>query len=249
MEGQGNITYNSPGGATSGAITAANNGLTDIAGVVQLGQVAGLLTNDAKLLHDTEIPDNGHYLSLGKNDALSDIILFKPSIGIGITNAVGLWLSMQSGVGGGGSGNLTISSDDLLEVLMSFNASSGNLIFNSSGTGNREDFTFDRPVIASGGGSPATNINNASSPYAVLDTDAIVLIDSSAGAVTVNMNRALLKNHLIRFKKTSADVNNITLVPSAGTIQELGPSAATFVFQNQGESYTVYCDGTNFFIV
>lgn len=46
----------------TGTVTGANNGATDVANIVQLGQVAGTIGNPGKLLHDTEIPFNSFEL-------------------------------------------------------------------------------------------------------------------------------------------------------------------------------------------
>lgn len=59
MFGAGSVFFVGNTFFTSGAITGANNGLTDTGIIVQLGQPVGALGNPGKLLHNSELPLNG----------------------------------------------------------------------------------------------------------------------------------------------------------------------------------------------
>lgn len=74
-----------------------------------------------------------------------------------------------------------------------------------------------------------------------------LLVDTTAGNVIVTIDPTIdgIEGTV---KKTSADVNTITLQPASGTIQELGAPAASFVFNSQGEAITFFSDGTNLYV-
>lgn len=220
-DGQGNITYGQKLNTANGTVTGANDGLTDNANIVQLGQAQGAAGDPGQLLDNREIPDKGHSISIGKNNGVDDIIFLRPSTGVGISNAAGLWLTLQSGGGGGAS--LVIETDDFAEILLQFSAGVGNIIWNSTSGGNRKDFTFSNPVLVSGFGGPSSVVNHALSPYSVQYGDFMIFCDSSAGVIELDMDPVALKYSKIVFKKTSSDLNNITLKPMPGAIPETGP--------------------------
>src|ERR1700684_1909293 len=64
MFGPGGIFFgaNTPNPSPPGVLIGANNGLTDVANIVHLGQVSGAIGDPAKLLHDSNIPFNGFSL-------------------------------------------------------------------------------------------------------------------------------------------------------------------------------------------
>jgi hypothetical protein len=65
-EGLGSVSYGAPssaGGGGGGTVTGADNGLTDVANVVQLGQTVGAAGNPARLLHSSDIPISPFQLS------------------------------------------------------------------------------------------------------------------------------------------------------------------------------------------
>jgi hypothetical protein len=63
---QGSILYGFPpsagGGGGGGTVTGANDGLTDIATIIKLGQAVGAVGDPAKFLEDRQIPVNGFAL-------------------------------------------------------------------------------------------------------------------------------------------------------------------------------------------
>jgi hypothetical protein len=89
----------------------------------------------------------------------------------------------------------------------------------------------------------------ADSPVAQLARNYFTQADTTGGNVIFNLDPAVLTGLTFVIKKTSADVNTVTLTPTSGTIQELGAAAANFVFNSQGQSVTVFCDGINFFVI
>jgi hypothetical protein len=64
MFGPGSIFFggNTPRSASPTAVNGADNGLTEVANIAQLGQVTGAIGDPAKLLHDSSIPFNGFSL-------------------------------------------------------------------------------------------------------------------------------------------------------------------------------------------
>jgi hypothetical protein len=72
-------------------------------------------------------------------------------------------------------------------------------------------------VVAGGGGGQGDNkiVTNAMSPYTVLAADGYLLVDTSAGAVTINMPSAATARS-ISIKDTTGNfsTNNCTLVPA-----------------------------------
>lgn len=74
--------------------------------------------------------------------------------------------------------------------------------------------------------APATNVTHAMSPYAVLSSDVILLVDTSAGAVTVNLQPGATRtgNLIIKDVTGNAAANNITITPfGAERIDNLTP--------------------------
>ena len=88
------------------------------------------------------------------------------------------------------------------------------------------------------------SITNADSPYtAGTNDETIILVDTSGGAVTVNLPASASNtNRIFTFKKTSSDANQITLDPNAS---ETIDGFTTIVFAGQFTSYTLNCDGTS----
>ena len=72
----------------------------------------------------------------------------------------------------------------------------------------------------------AKTITSASSPYTVLSTDRILLVDTTGGAVTINMQASAARQYDLEIKddKGMAATNNISIVPNgAETIDGLAP--------------------------
>lgn len=205
--------------------------------ITQLGQDVGTAGDPAALFNDVEIPNAGGFtVFFGKNDGVSDVVGINSQGGIDISNAAGDFLALFSnGV------NYTVTSPAPGELLITMGTQ--NLDYNNATKALTWDDVF---------GTEGLRISNTPTVAAVINAtqkDSVFLIDSTAGNVVVNLDPAVIGKNIQHFKKTSADANTITLTPASGTIQEIGAPAATFVFNVQGESITVYCDGTNFFIL
>lgn len=81
-------------------------------------------------------------------------------------------------------------------------------------------------------------------------TDYTILVDATAGDVTVTVDPTLLKGTAIgNIKKTDASANNVIISVTGGTIQAIGAPAATLTFNTQGQSVTFQSDGTNLFVL
>ena len=99
--------------------------------------------------------------------------------------------------------------------------------------------------VATGGGGTSppsltpTAVNAAMSPYAVLPTDYLILVDCSGGAVVLTMGLAALRsNRAVTIKDDSGDsaANNITINATApDTIDE----AASYVLATNFDAITL----------
>jgi len=72
----------------------------------------------------------------------------------------------------------------------------------------------------------AKAITSAASPYTVLSSDRILLVDTTGGPVTINMQPSAARQYDLEIKddKGTAATNNISVVPSgAETIDGLAP--------------------------
>jgi hypothetical protein len=74
-----------------------------------------------------------------------------------------------------------------------------------------------------------------------------LLVDTTAGNVVVTIDPTI-DGMEGTIKKTSADVNTVTLQPASGTIQGFGAPAASYIFNVQGESIAFFSDGINLYI-
>lgn len=83
-------------------------------------------------------------------------------------------------------------------------------------------------------------------PHTVTYADYLLLVDTSTTAITVNLPAALEGlTYIIKDQSGNAAVKNITISPAAGTIDGAGSK----VISTNYVSYTVVCDGANWFIV
>ena len=102
-------------------------------------------------------------------------------------------------------------------------------------------------TVVGGGGYTVHEIDNTDSPYTISETsgEVVILVDTSAGAVTVNLPTAVgntAKYHI----KLVADGNTLTIEP-AGTETIDGSTNATVVVENV--TITVINNNANWFIV
>ncbi len=94
--------------------------------------------------------------------------------------------------------------------------------------------------------SGITTVTNTSSPYTILSTDRLLLVDTSSGAVTLNMpNPALNRLIEIKDKKGTFGTNNVTLARySTESIEGL---AANLVLRANWGNYEFRSDGSNYY--
>lgn len=93
-----------------------------------------------------------------------------------------------------------------------------------------------------------TPVNNAASPYTVLNTDQYIMVDSSAGAVSLNLPNPSTKR-VFRVVDVGgvAATNNITLVRFAA--ENIVGLAASKVLQTNYGAWSVLSDGTNWWLI
>lgn len=87
--------------------------------------------------------------------------------------------------------------------------------------------------------------STSASPYTVLATDEIILMDATAGARTVNIPSAATARRQITIKKTDASGNAVTVTPAAGNID----AAATYSLSALNRYVTVVSDGSNWKVI
>jgi hypothetical protein len=244
-EGQGNISYDFPPDTAPGVLNAANDGLsTDAATgkIAQLGQTVGRVGNPAGLLETRELPMNGHRFFFGKDDGVSGVVGIDADDGISVSNAAGDILQAFNS-----SDNMQMQLPALGQFLIDFNAGDIQLLFDD----NIEELSTNR-VFRTGGLRVRSGVIHGPTSFNPAPTTVFFLCDTSGGNIVINLDPAAvnaLGNNFLVFKKTTADLNTVTLQPTSGTIQEIGAPAASFVFNTQGQSVTVIGDGTNFYIV
>jgi hypothetical protein len=230
------------GGATffqAATVTGAFNGTSLNGTNVQLGQIVGTVGDPAGLIGDVEIPDNGHTVFFGENDGVSDVVGISANNGISISNAAGQGLLIFNfGL------NFNILTPDAAHIAMQWGSPASQFLFTNATT-----------VITYNGSAFIVNglgVGNRSTVAAVVNVtanDSVILVSAAAGNVVVNVNPVTLTNQIFHIKKTDATVNTVTITPSSGTIQELGAPAASFAFNSQGQSVTIYSNGVNFFVL
>lgn len=251
-EGQGNIGYgDAPSDAAGEGLLNANDGLSkDLATgtIAQLGQAIGRAGDPAILTENREIPDPaGHTISIGRNNGVDNNVLVGPDLGVAVGNDTGNGYQAQWNVDGNSS-DFNIHTDDGQQILIDFDAATDSLIYNASTDGGRRRLLSSAPIIPTGFGS-AVQIITATLALALTRVMSLLLCDTATGNLVINMNPALFPNQEFDIKKTSADINSITLTPTTGTIQGFGAPAASYSFNLQGESVRVKTDGINFYII
>ena len=241
-DGLGDIAYNSRGIDTNAPpLTAAADGVSvDPATptTVRLGQKVGQAGDPAILTEDREIPNPGNFtVFFGRNNGVDDVVGINSGSGISIDNASGQGILIFCF---GLNWNFAILSATSLQESMG----SENWTYNDVS----KRITFSNTIVAAGGFGANIRTTNAAI-INVAATDFTILSDTSGGNVVVNLDPAVLINQIVNIKKITPDLNTITLTPTSGTIQDTGVPTATLVFNVEGESFTIHCDGTNFYII
>jgi len=94
-----------------------------------------------------------------------------------------------------------------------------------------------------------TSVNDAASPYTVLDTDIVIACNVSAGVVTVNLPNAPTTGRVVYIKDSTGDAvtNNITITTVGGVVTIDG--ATSQVMNTAFQSITALFDGTKYLII
>lgn len=236
--------------AAPGTLIGADDGLSVTANKARFGQPVGAAGDPAALLEDRETPDAGHRWFFGKNNGVDNVIGFSTSLGIFIANNTGQGYSAFWQIGAN-STTLQIFTGDGKEITIAFEGGTENLIYNSS-PANLRRLEYSGPFVSQGLGAGHRAIVSAVTPADnLLPKDFMLFVDTTGVGTNLvfNVNPALIPEQFFHIKKTSADVNTITITPTTGTIQGFGAPAATFAFNLQGQSVNIYSDGTNLFII
>ena len=222
-------------------LTGAYDGTSESLTKVQLGQAVGTVGDPAVLVSDVEIPDAGHAVFFGKNDGVSDVVGISANDGISIDNAAGNGILIFSfGL------NWNMFTQDANTLIMLWGSPNSQFVFDAPS----EVLTWTGAgLILSGGFGAGIRKPASVAVINVVKRDFTIIVDTTGGNCVVNVDPTVIPNQVINIKKSSADVNTITITPVSGTIQGFGAPAATYVFNVQGESVTIHNDGTNFFII
>lgn len=255
-EGFGNINYQVPDISPT-TLTAAADGLSVEAAtphIARLGQTVGQAGDPAALTEDREIPNPGGFIVyFGRNNGLDNVVSIDSNNGLGIANDTGTWLTFFSqNINPPHTVGFVMSTLDGQDISMDYSNGAGtDLIHYNAAPGHLRRFETTRPLVAQRGfGTGFTNLSSAINPaYSIVDTDCVILVDTTGGNEAIAADPVLLANLRIDIKKKSADINTITITPTAGTIQDIGAPAASFVFNVQGQSVTLFSDGINFYIL
>lgn len=93
------------------------------------------------------------------------------------------------------------------------------------------------------------NIKTVSGNYSILTSDFTVIVDTSAGDVTITIDPTL-KNFLLNIKKKGADGNNVIISATSGKIfADDGGLLSTYTFNSPGESIQLQSDLTNLYLL
>ena len=82
--------------------------------------------------------------------------------------------------------------------------------------------------------------------YTIVDSDCVILADTTSGALTVTLQPASGLDGRTIFIKKIAGINNITI---DGNAAETIDGAATNILATLWTSVTLVCDGSNWFII
>jgi hypothetical protein len=88
------------------------------------------------------------------------------------------------------------------------------------------------------------NIRTITTNASVASDDYTLLVDSSAGNVTITVDSSIAKR-VINVKKISSDANTVTITPTSGSID----GSASFAFTTQWQNVQLQSNGTNLFIL
>lgn len=135
----------------------------------------------------------------------------------------------------------------------------GDIIYSSLGTtASRLPIGSAGEVLTVSGGLPSwatvsitptapVTKTNADSPYTALTTNETILLDTSLGAITVNLYAASGNaGKRLRLKKTTSDTNLVTI---DGNVSETIDGGTTLILADQYEMVEIECDGSNWHVI
>jgi hypothetical protein len=110
--------------------------------------------------------------------------------------------------------------------------------------------TYPNPIvdsISTGLKSHVTSVNHAASPYTALSSDYIIVTDSTAGAITINLlsSPTLGTTYNIKDGTGQSSTNNVTVSGNGANID----NASTFVINNNYACITLVFTGTVWSII
>jgi hypothetical protein len=101
------------------------------------------------------------------------------------------------------------------------------------------------PAPASTEGSAHQRIRTIAANYTVQADDYTLLVDASAGAVSITLPSSVNEaDRLLVIKKIDVSSNNVTILPGSG---ETIDGEASYALATQNESVSLHCNGQNFF--
>ena len=130
-------------------------------------------------------------------------------------------------------------------------ASNGDVVVQPNGTGKVGIGTATPNSVLSVAGPISTAITTiTTSPYNVAATDSVILCNSTAAALTINLPSAVsIAGRRYSFKKLNSTAFNVTIVAVTTPTAQKIDGAATKVLSTQYSSLIVVSDGANWFIV
>lgn len=149
---------------------------------------------------------------------------------------IGQGTSAVTALGAATDGQLVIGSSGVDPVIATLTAGTGVSITNGAGS-----------ITISASGTETYNyVSTNTSPYVVGATDEYISVDSSAGAITVQLPNAPATGRVyyIKDQKGSAATHNITITTVGGVVTIDG--GTSFVMNTAYESASVIFNGTSY---
>lgn len=214
LVGAGTATITTVPPSTAGFVLTSNGAALDPS--FQAVSATGAITTITGNSGGAESPSGGNFNILGTGSITVAGSANTETVQLtGLTNhslLVGAGTATITNLGVASNGQLPIGSAGADPVLANLTPSTGISITNGAGT----------ITIAASGTSnfTVTAVNNAASPYTVLSTDNFLAVDTSGGAVTINLPNAPAtgKVYYIKDSKGTSAGANITVTTPGGVV-------------------------------